>query len=188
MRGRLILVRHSVPEIDSHVPAREWKLSEEGKERAERLAESLIRYQPKRLFSSSEPKAYETAEILSKRLHLPVAVIDGLHEHQRSSVPFLSKTEYEAAVREFFEKSEVLVFGSETANKAYERFCLAIFSAMSADKDDTSVIVSHGTVMSLFVSRLTGQPGFQIWSNLGMPGFIILDMQSKCMVGFENIL
>jgi len=48
-------------------------------------------------------------------------------------------------------------------------------------------VVSHGTVISLFVSRLTGQPGFGIWSGLGLPCFIVLDMQSKDLIAVENI-
>jgi len=50
----------------------------------ERLANQEI----KKIFSSSEPKAIETAEIIGNGLSLPVEIQPGLHEHDRSNVPF----------------------------------------------------------------------------------------------------
>ena len=44
MNKYLILVKHSLPEIAENVPAHEWKLSEEGRVRARRLAERLINF------------------------------------------------------------------------------------------------------------------------------------------------
>jgi broad specificity phosphatase PhoE len=184
----LLLIRHSLPEIDKDLPAREWILSEEGKARAYRLAERLIRYQPEIVTTSPEPKAMQTAEIVAGKLHLPIHVIDELHEHERSLVPYLSPTNFEAVVHKFFEKPDTLVFGSETADKAHERFSRAVYSAMARNGNSRIAIVSHGTVISLFVSRLTRQPGIQTWSELGLPGVIVLDMQSRKLIAFENIL
>ncbi len=186
MSARLILVRHSLPEITSDVPARQWKLSEEGKARAARLAKCLISYRPASLFSSPEQKAAETAEILSKKFFLPVDVMQDLQEHKRSLISFLSETEFRAAIQSFFEKPDLQVFGDETANEAYERFSKAVLSAFSENPSEPTVIVSHGTVMSLFVSRVTGQPAFDIWRGLGLPGFLVLDMQTNQLVSSEN--
>jgi 2,3-bisphosphoglycerate-dependent phosphoglycerate mutase len=184
---QLILVRHSVPEIRESLHVREWLLSEEGGPRAEHLAERLIPYHLDLLFTSPEPKAMETAEFLAARLQLPVHVLDDLHEHQRKSVRHLSKHEFETAVCSFFETPEALVLGNETANQAYARFSEAIHSILSENEESKIAVVSHGTVISLFVSRLTGQPGFGIWSGLGLPCFIVLDMQSKDLIAVENI-
>ena len=40
----LVLVRHSLPEIDPAVSSREWRLSEEGRVRSRILAENLVKY------------------------------------------------------------------------------------------------------------------------------------------------
>jgi broad specificity phosphatase PhoE len=188
MSRKLILVRHSLPEIKKDRPAREWKLSEEGRARAARLAGRLICYQPELLVTSPEPKALETAEIIAGRLHLTVQVIEDLHEHERSQVSYHTRPEFDTSVHEFFTKPHDLVFGSETAHETYERFCQAVHSVLSLNQQSIPLIVSHGTVMSLYASRLTGLPAFEIWSKLGLPGFIILDMESKSMLSFENIL
>jgi broad specificity phosphatase PhoE len=46
MKKYLILVKHSLPEIEEDRPANTWKLSEEGRLRAHRLAEQLEGFEP----------------------------------------------------------------------------------------------------------------------------------------------
>src|SRR5262245_31943535 len=143
MSKQLILIKHSLPEIKKDFPARDWRLSEAGRIRVERLAESVIPYRPERLFSSPEPKAMETAGILEKRFLFPTHVIHDLHEHERSNAAYLSDLEFNAAVEEFFEKPDALVFGSETANEAYERFSRVVNSILAGNENYIPAIVSH---------------------------------------------
>ena len=53
----IIFFRHSLPQIDPALPAREWHLSEEGQKRCRVLAERLASYNPQRIISSLEPKS-----------------------------------------------------------------------------------------------------------------------------------
>ena len=187
MNRQLTLVRHSLPEIKKDLPAREWLLSEEGKARARRLANVLKSHGLDLIATSNEPKAVETAQILAGQYCLKPLLIAGLHEHERRLTPYLSKPDFEAVVREFFEKPDILVFGDETADQAQERFAGAVHSILSENKNSKIAIVTHGTVISLFVSRLTGKSGFKIWSELGLPCFVVLDMQSKELIALQNI-
>lgn len=184
----LILIKHSQPEIVETLPARGWHLSEEGKVRAERLANRLISYQPESLFSSVEPKAIETAHILGAGLDLKVSVFEDLHEHDRSTAPYLSKDQFENSVREFFLNPYLLVFGNETADQSHHRFSKAVHSILESNRNKTIAIVSHGTVISLFVSRLSGVSDFSLWKELGLPSFLVLDMNSNTLLAQENIL
>ena len=188
MKTYLILVKHSLPEIQESLPAREWKLSKEGYLRAGRLAERLIQYQPEILISSTEPKALETAEVLSEKFNLKPQIVDGLHEHNRSSTPYLSREDFENSVREFFANPDQLVFGNETANEAYERFAQVVYSILETYQNKTVVVVAHGTVISLFVSRLTGISGWSLWQELGLPSFLVIDRRSNTLLETENIL
>ncbi|HLF75387.1 MAG TPA: histidine phosphatase family protein [Anaerolineales bacterium] len=188
MKKYLILVKHSLPEIVKNLPARECRLSDEGRKRAHHLAEQLCPFHPQGIVSSSEPKAKETAEIIAERLRLPVQVVDGLHEHDRSTTPFLSTEEFQAAVQEFFEKPDMLVFGSETADETHARFYRAVHSALESHPNETVVIVAHGTVISLFLSRLTGMSGLLLWRELGLPSYIVIDMQTKLLIKRENVI
>jgi broad specificity phosphatase PhoE len=184
---QVILVRHSIPEINEDLPAREWRLSEEGRVRAGRLADVLKTHAVDYVGTSKELKAVETAQIIAAQCGVNFQVIEGLHEHERMNTPYLSQSEFEAGVRAFFEKPAQLVLGSETADQAHERFSRAVYSSLAANNNSTIAIVAHGTVISLFVSRLTGQPGFKIWSGLGLPCLIVLDLQSKELIARENI-
>jgi broad specificity phosphatase PhoE len=187
MNKQIILVKHSLPEIIQDIPAWQWHLSEVGRVRAGQLSEKLLLYQPEVLISSTEPKAIETAEVIARKTQLSVHILENLHEHERSKVAYLTKDEFENAVREFFAKPDTLVFGNETANEAYKRFSVAVFAALNAYPDKTAIIVSHGTVISLFISRLTGISASQLWNELGLPSYVVLDTNSNTLVTKENI-
>ena len=188
MKKYLILVKHSLPKIAENTPAREWKLSEEGQTRAHRLAERLNRYQPEVIVSSIEPKAKETAEIIAKTHNLKFHIVEGLHEHDRSKVSYVSQEKFQEAVREFFENPDMLVFGSETADQCYTRFHQAVHSALNTHGGKTIVIVTHGTAISLLVSRLTGISDLFLWNELSLPSFLVLDMRSTTLIERENII
>lgn len=183
----LILVKHSLPEIVKNVPASEWTLSKKGRALAQTLAEKLAHYQPEILISSIEPKALQTAEIIRNSLGLNLITVENLHEHDRRKTSYLSKHDFEASVQKFFNKPEKLVFGSETANQAHKRFRDAVFSVQKRFPNQTILIVSHGTVISLFVSRLLGIAEFLFWQELGLPAFVVLDIQSNTLITQENI-
>jgi len=183
----LLLVKHSVPEIVEGMPAREWVLSEEGRERARKLAALLLPYQTEIILSSVEPKAWETASILAEVLGLTVQAVNGLQEHDRSTSPYYAKSEFEKLVQEYFEKPDLLVFGKETARQSLARFRETVETAVEAHRDKIMMIVSHGTVISLFVAWLTGRDGLALWQSLGLPSFVVLDMHSRKLLRTENL-
>lgn len=186
MNKPLLLVKHSLPEIVESTPAKSWRLSKEGRVRAERLAERLAKYQPEVLISSVEPKARETAEIVGASLQLDVQIIEGLHEHDRTTSPYLARDEFRKVVQEFFLHPDDLVFGLETANEAHSRFSKVVHRIYDASQDQSIAIISHGTVISLFVGRLTGVSDFSLWNELGLPSFVVLDMNSRTVLAQEN--
>jgi broad specificity phosphatase PhoE len=183
----LILVKHSLPQIIENVSAREWHLSDEGRTRATLLARRLEFYQPEVIVCSTEPKAIETAEIVASFLKLPVHVAGNLHEHDRSNAAYRTRSEFVEAVQGFFNKPDELVFGNETADQAHQRFSRTVYKLLKKYRNETVVVVAHGTVISLFVSRLKGLSEFSLWNELGLPSFVVLDMQSETMIAKENI-
>lgn len=188
MTKYLVLVKHSVPRIQAEDPANTWKLSEEGRLRAQRLAEQLESFTPEVIVSSDEPKAKETAEILARHFQLDLQMLPDLHEHDRSNVPFLSHDAFQVAIREFFQKPDELVFGRETADQAYTRFYRTVHSILKENRNKTAVIVTHGTVISLFVSRLTGSSDLELWNMLGLPSFVAMDLSSNTLFVRNSIL
>jgi len=183
----LILVKHSLPEILEAIPAREWALSEEGRKRARKLAQLLRPYDPEIIVCSVEPKARETASILAEQLGLDVHTVENVHEHDRSSSSYYPREEFKILVQEFFEKPNKLVFGNETATQCLVRFREAIDSTLKFCEDKIVIVVSHGTVISLFASWLTGCDGYALWQELGLPSFVVLDTQSRQLLRMENL-
>ncbi|MCB9134984.1 MAG: histidine phosphatase family protein [Anaerolineales bacterium] len=175
----LILVRHSVPVIDSARPAKLWRLSEEGRARCLPLADALRAYRPAIVLASIELKAQETAALLAESLHLPWQTADGLHEHERPNTPFFpTLDEFRSAIATFFRHPDILIFGAETASQTLTRFQAALAHILPQHPAQTVLIVSHGTVMALFLAHQTGGDAFEIWQNLQMPDFVALPLIS----------
>ncbi len=178
----LVLVRHSLPEIDPAVPGKLWHLSAEGERRCVALAGRLSGHGLKCVVSSGEPKAVETAQIVAGQLGLPRSIERGLHEHDRSNVSGLSRKAFQEAVARLFEQPEALVFGAETAVEARERFASALSDVLAQYPTGSIAVVTHGTVLSLFVGQRAGLDPYALWQRLGLPCFVILDRASLDLV------
>ncbi|MFP4343187.1 MAG: histidine phosphatase family protein [Anaerolineales bacterium] len=171
----LILVRHSIPEIRADLPAAEWQLSEAGRQRCLTLAEELRALDPAFMVTSREPKALETGRLVARELHLPVEEHADLHEHDRRDVPLMpSREAFEVLVTRLFREPDLLVFGRETAVEARERFTAAVQAVMEQHREGNVAIVSHGTVITLYVAEATGLDPVPFWRSLGLPALVVL--------------
>jgi broad specificity phosphatase PhoE len=168
----LILIRHSLPTLDAKAPAAEWRLSPDGATRARQLARRLSS-SATTIFTSREPKAAETASVIADVWGVGVQKIDGVHEHQRPAAQQLTREQFEGKIRELFARPSELVFGDETADAARGRFSLAIMRLIERTSHDVAV-VTHGTVMGLFVASATGLDGFEFWRSQEMPCAVTL--------------
>ena len=178
----LYLIKHSMPEKVADRPAREWLLGDEGRALAARLGERLAGLGIARLVSSVEPKARETAEVMGARLGLAVTAEEGLHEHERERVPlFRDPSVLDAAVRDMFARPGEVVFGDESADQAHDRYAAAMHRVIG-DGSDSIAVVSHGTVMALFVARQGGLDPFPLWKSLGLPSCVTLSLPELRMV------
>ena len=172
---KLILVRHSLPEMVTGVPASKWHLSAEGRRRCAALAERLAAYEPAAVVSSQEPKAVETGQIVAETLELPFETAPGLHEHQRGVVRGIGSREaFEVQITRFFAQPDELVLGYETADEAHARFARAITQTIGRHAVSNLAIVSHGTVMTLLITRANRIDPIPFWQSLGLPSFAVL--------------
>jgi broad specificity phosphatase PhoE len=165
----VLLVRHSVPEVDPSIPAADWRLTAEGRSRCAALAERLAAHEPDVVVSSPEPKARETAELLAARLGLELREAAELREQERRTVGWLERAELEAGIRRLFAEPDQVVFGEESATDALARFSRAVDGL-----GDGAVVVSHGTVISLYAAGCTGSDAFEIWSGLELPDLLVV--------------
>ena len=165
-----------MPEIEPDRPASAWRLGEIGRQRSELLASSLRSFNPEVIWSSTEPKAVETVEIVARAFGVPVQIAVGLEEHHRSGVPFYpTRDEFEAAVEKFFCSPDQLVLGTETAQQARDRMAAAIDDVIDAGQAD-SIVVTHGTVITLYVASVAGVRPMAFWHRLGLPSYVVLTL------------
>lgn len=183
---RLVLVRHSIPNIVRERPAAEWRLSEAGVARAREFARQLHPGSAATVFTSEEPKAVETARALAAVWGLAVEAVPGLHEHERPTAQILSRPDFEQRVREMFGRPRDLVFGAETADHARRRFTLALMRLVARSSADV-IAVAHGTVMTLFVAEATGTEPFGFWKSLDMPCAVILELPELRVAGITRV-
>jgi len=187
---RLFLIRHAAPAKNPAVPAREWALSPTGRADAERLAEMLTPFAPAviipnvpaAIIASDELKAQQTAQPLADRLGMSVEVIPGLHEHERRTVGYLDDETFQATMARFFAEPDTLVFGEETASQALKRFTRAVEDTLARHPEGDIVIVTHGTVMSLFVAAHSIIKPMDFWWHLHLPAWVIFSVPDFTML------
>jgi broad specificity phosphatase PhoE len=164
--SKLVLIKHAMPIPEATKAAKDWNLGDKGKTRAKLLAERLRLYLPFSLYSSKEPKAKESAEVISSELGINFITVEGLEEIDRPVLPWLSQIEHRDFNKRLFETPDRPVVGKESANQALERFCQAIHGNIEkALIIGNVVIVTHGTVISLFVEEHNQVDAFELWKS-----------------------
>jgi len=175
----LVLVRHaeSAPRADR--PASAWGLTERGRAQAAAAAARIGAHAPRVLASSPEPKAVETARRIADALGLETRAVPGLEEHARETAPFLADPDdFRRAVLGMLARPDERVFGEESADECLARFRAALDGLMATQPGNVAV-VTHGTVMSLWLEPVLGIPASDVWRSLGFCGFAALAWPSR---------
>ena len=179
---KLILVRHSLPVITGDQTASLWQLSDEGRRRCERLAELLAVHRPSAIVTSTEPKAIETGQLIGERLGIPTEAAPNLHEHERPGTDLDTLERFQAKVARLLEHPSEWVFGAETGDEARERFATAVEDALKQHPAGNLAIVSHGTVMTLFLAHAVGINPVPFWRGLGLPAYVVLSYPELALI------
>lgn len=163
------LVRHGRPLVVPGTPAAGWHLDPASYDDVWGLRDRL----PVRAawFTSPEPKAMETAQLLTDG---EVGVVDDLREHERGGVWV---EDFPAAVRRAFAQPDrPAVDGWEPLEACRARVVAAVRRIVDVHGDDDVVLVGHGTAWTLAAADLTDrEPDLERWASLAMPDLISVD-------------
>jgi broad specificity phosphatase PhoE len=173
---KLILIKHAAPLVTPNMPPETWALSEKGKLACTPLAEAIMPHAPTVIVASLEPKAAETGEIIAARLGVPFETAADLHEHDRSNVPHMQSREFISLVELFFRRPSECVLGRESADEALARFESAVADVVDRYAGQNLCIVTHGTVLALFLAQHGGGKPFELWRRMGLPSFAVVEL------------
>lgn len=178
---QLLLIRHSKPCISDDLSYRDWPLSHEGRKLAVRAAEFVAEFKVSRIYSSDERKALETAKTIGQRLGVDVEVEPDLREHDRTGVPWRDSATRQRELKALFANPSDVVFGGESGSQALRRLTAAI-DRVTVRTPGPWVLVTHGTIMALYLAKLTGRAPMEIWSCLRMPTVASVDCRDHRLV------
>lgn len=150
------------PEVSAQpdVPVPHWGLSEVGQARAERLRGAAFLGRVSAVWSSTETKARQTAQILTTGTTLVPLEAADLGENDRSSTGFLPPDEFERVADAFFAEPDVSIRGWVTASTEQHRIVHAVRRVLADPRsgDGDIVICAHGGVGTLLLCHLLGIP------------------------------
>ena len=180
----LYLIRHAHTQ-QTALPVETWHLSDLGLLQAQRLAEQPFWQDVHIICASVEPKALQTAQIVSERHDLPVEPSFDLRELRRPGDPV---GDYEAVVREVLENPTRSVNGWEPAGEAQTRVMTAIERLLMLHENETLAVVSHGLALTLYLAYLTDtQPTLDLWRGLSFASATQVDPDARQMLARFDI-
>jgi broad specificity phosphatase PhoE len=74
------------------------------------------------------------------------------------------------------------VFGAETGVQAQQRFASSLHGVLARHPDSSIAVVTHGTVLALYLAALLDQDPYALWQRLGLPCYAVLTLPSLRVV------
>jgi len=149
---------HPQVAIDPAVPVPDWGLSPLGLARARAFATAPALGATRRIVSSAERKAVETAECMASVLGIAVEVRPAMHENDRSATGYLPPPEFEAMADAFFAAPDENVRGWERARDAQARIVAEVEAVLAGPITGDVLLVGHGGVGTLLLCHLGAEP------------------------------
>lgn len=155
---RAVYLTHPQVRIDPAVPVPLWGLSEIGRGRAEAFAARGVVPAGASVFSSTETKALELAEIIARVAGTRVLSDHAMGENDRSATGFLPPPLFEDHADRFFAHPAESVEGWERAVDAQARIVASVGKALTQTAPTSHVIFcGHGAVGTLLKCHLAGR-------------------------------
>lgn len=169
MQKTVYLVRH----CKATGQAADAPLTPEGQQQAIGLAERLSSLPIERIISSPFMRASHTITPLAERLALPIITDERLIERVLSTSEL---ADWLTALRATFENFDLTFAGGESSRVATQRI-VAVLSSVMLHPARTTVIVTHGNLMTLLLKHLNPEVDFTLWQQLKNPDVYHLELE-----------
>lgn len=179
----LILIRHSISQPDPATSAHSWQLTSAGENRITLLAERLRPYRIDKIYTSVEPKACSTGELLGNAYHMDFEIAPDLHETRRETAPFYNDIhDFQHHIQRAMAQPDEVIFGEESFAAALARFEKQISQLLAFHPHQNLGVVTHGTIMSLFIGHHTSLEPFDVWQSLDMPAYAVFSQPDCALI------
>lgn len=159
MEKTIYLVRH----CEATGQERVAELTDKGRIQAKELVTFFKGKKIGRIVSSPFTRAINTIKPLAKERNLPIQVDERLRERTLSNE---NLPDWMEKLAQTFEDEHLTFSGGESSFEATKRI-LAVIN--ECDKQQNTVIVTHGNIMSLLIRYFKPSFGFHAWKTLTNP-------------------
>nr|WP_167261879.1 histidine phosphatase family protein [Alkalibacillus almallahensis] len=174
---KIYIIRHC--EAEGQSP--EAQLTDRGLDQALDLSEFFSNIKIDHIISSPYKRAIDSIHPLAKRLNIDVEIDRKLTERILSTK---NLSDWFKKLRSTFDDMELKFEGGESSREAMKRIVEIVEEAFS--KNNNTVIVTHGNLMSLLLMYYNVNFGFDDWKSLSNPDVFILINESN-KVTFQRI-
>ena len=148
-------------------------LTPEGEQQALRLADQLAPLSIERIISSPFVRATSSIAPLAHCLGLPIITDERLTERVLSTGDL---DDWMTALRSTFDDLDLAFAGGESSRVATQRV-VDVLDAALAYSIRTTVIVTHGNLMTLLLKHLDPEIGFSTWQELRNPDVYHVELE-----------
>ncbi|MDM5187975.1 histidine phosphatase family protein [Bacillus sp. DX4.1] len=169
----LILVRHCKAEGQEEGAL----LTQEGQQQATNLMTHLfnLNYKIDKIISSPYERAIKTIEPLAKKIGLEIHTDERLSERRLSDGPI---TNWLDVLKQTFNDIDFFVEGGESTREATERV-ITLIKEEICNKEQTTLLVTHGNLMTLILRHFDQRIGFEEWASLTNPDIYKITIQEE---------
>ncbi|QLL07287.1 histidine phosphatase family protein [Mycobacterium vicinigordonae] len=155
---QLILVRHALPLRSEPGEGADPDLSETGVQQGARLPEALARFPIRRVVSSPQRRAIQTAEPVSQARELEIEIDDRLAEYDRDLHSYIPVEQIKAEFPDEWARMAQGHLPSAVDEDAFRGRVRAAIEDLvaAAEPDDTVAAFSHGGVINVVLHEMLG--------------------------------
>lgn len=154
----LLLIRHALPLRTRAGEGSDPELTEDGWEQARRLPGALARFPIRRLVSSPQRRAVQTAQPVAGVLGMTVDIDDRLAEYDRGLSHYIPLEQVRTERPEDWDKMAAGELPGAVDTDAFRRRIRAALADIVAggEHDDTVAVFSHGGVINVVLHEILG--------------------------------
>ncbi|WP_230501128.1 histidine phosphatase family protein [Sutcliffiella rhizosphaerae] len=174
MAQKLYIIRH----CQAHGQPAESPLTDVGLAQAEYLAQFFSNTKVNRIISSPFKRAIQSVTPLSEETNITLEIDERLSERVLSTTDLPNWLE---KLKATFDDVDLKFDGGESSKEAMKRITEVVDEVFSSDAKST-ILVTHGNLMSLLLRNYDSSFGFTDWQNLTNPDVFLLSYKNNTVV------